>query len=124
MTSNWLSLPLIFIGSLGCCPSSAPHCPYGIVLTVSAPDGGPLSGVQATLSGVAFSCASTATGASCEGSGPAPGPLQVMAPGFKSVDLNATVTTTPAPSCGCPGFKLDPSNVTLESIPTVDGGAG
>jgi hypothetical protein len=127
----WL-LPvlLFFIGSIACdsCPNP-PSCPVSrFVLTVSTPDGGAVSDVQATLSGVALSCVSTAQGASCIGSGQA-GPLEVTAPGFQPIDLTATVTTTPAPSCGCPGLKLAPSNVTLSLAPdsgvdaTTDGPA-
>jgi hypothetical protein len=140
MTGTWL-LPvlLVLIGSIGCDPATgvaggqciAASCPaIPVLLTVSIPDGGAATGVQATLSGVTTSCAPTVTGAECRIYGQAPelGPLEVTAAGFQTVEVNATVTTTPARGCGCPGLKLEPSSVTLSLAPdsgvdaTTEGG--
>jgi hypothetical protein len=124
MIGSWLLLvSLAFVGSIGCgeCSGPPPECPYYVVLTVSIPGGGAISGVQATISGAALSCGPTATGASCLGSPALPGQLQVTAPGFQPVEVNATGMMTPASSCGCPGFTLKPSNVTLSAVIT-DGG--
>lgn len=103
-------------GSPTACRGPVLECPFYVVLAVSAPDGGAITGVQATLSGVALGCEATATGAGCLGSG-TPGPLKVTAPGFQPIDVNATVTTTPAPPCGCPRSMLEPSSVTLSPQP-------
>jgi len=124
MTGMWL-LPVLLV-LIGCggpapCPGPLPECPYYVTLTVSTPDGGAARGVQATISGAALSCTPTATGASCSGSPVLPGPLQVTAPGFQPIDVNAIGMTTPAPRCGCGGFTLEPSNVTLSMV-MRDGG--
>jgi hypothetical protein len=127
MTGSWLLLvSLAFVTSIGCgkdsCSGPHPSCPYYVGFTVSIPDGGAASGVQATISGGgSFSCGPTATGASCFGNPVLPGQLQVTAPGFQTIDVSATLTITPASPCSCQGLTLEPSNVTLRVV-MPDGG--
>jgi hypothetical protein len=93
------------------CTGPTPQCPYYVTLTVAAPDGGALTGVEASVSGSPLMCVSAPPGALCNGGGN--GSLHVEAPGFQPVDVTSTVTETPAPACGCPGFTREPSTVTL-----------
>jgi hypothetical protein len=101
----------LFLVSCDLCPSPPLECPFDVTLTVATPSGGTLTGVEATVSGSPLTCDSTPTGATCVGGGD--GQLHVEAPGFQPIDVDSTVTRTPAPACGCPGFTRDPSNVTL-----------
>ena len=104
------------VGLASCddCPGPVPQCPAAeLDFTVTTSDGQSLSGVEATLSGAPFDCRPTPTGAYCSRLGAAPGLLHVTAPGFQPVDVDATVTTTSAPHCGCPGATLTPSTVSL-----------
>ena len=112
------------------CGSRCPNlsCPRSDVqLTVTDPNGHAVSHVEVTSSNVSLSCTATATGTVCDfiGAGPlhvGTGPLHIEAPGFQTVDLNATVTETqPDSACpSCPEDTLNPSHVTLQPS---DGGA-
>jgi hypothetical protein len=130
---TWLIALLALVSSysaLGCdngCPRSCPAAVLGLGIVVYAGvDGGagPISGVEASLTGPA-----TIT-LSCEPSGngnpaamvcfwPLGGPfiegtysLVVTAPGFRSRELSATFSL--ANGRCCPGAKLEPSTVTLD----------
>jgi len=108
----------------------------GIVFTVQAsPDGGPVDGVQASVTNETtgttgtMTCqvdefyedtfCSSFTGPVLDGSYT----LQVTAPGYQPAEVPATITVIPGdPSadCGCGGATLSPSRVTLTRAP--DGG--
>jgi hypothetical protein len=105
------------------CESACPSPLLGIQLAVMSSAGpGEVSGVQATLAGpvtVHLSCSSFAQTTSCFPT--AGGPegsyvLQVTAPGFAPVAVDATVMFTPAQGCGCGFATLEPSLVTLNPL--------
>ncbi len=114
----WLGILCIACGSCNGCPEL--ECPYAVSLSVSTATGGELTGLTATVSGQPLSCRATRWGATCDGGGD--GRLHLEAPGFQPVDVDSTVTETPASRCGCPDFTREPSTVVLE--PALSGGAG
>lgn len=97
------------------CSGHPAPCPASeSALTVTDTAGQAVSDVEATLSGVALSCASSANGTVCFSRGGASGPLHVEAPGFQPVDVNATVSETAGSACGCASATLTPAHVTLQ----------
>jgi hypothetical protein len=97
---------------LGSCGDDCnPKCPYYVILTVETSNGSAPQ-VSASVAGSPLTCSPSPTGAYCSGGGD--GRLHVEAPGFQPIDIDSTVTETPAPGgCGCPGFTRVPSTVTL-----------
>lgn len=99
------------------------ECPAAFVsVVVLEPDGGQVDGVAGMLSGpttVALTCTPTNGGIDCvspsgfETVGTYT--LTITAPGFREVDMTATVTVTHgSPSCACSFATLKPSTLTLE----------
>lgn len=100
------------------CPHSCPAAYILIGLDVTADDGDPISGVEATFSGPAtgtMSCDTGQTTTVCPWPAMAVSAgtysLHVTAPGFQAKDLSAEVSITN--DCGCDLPSLVPSTVSL-----------
>jgi len=125
----WLGVGLpVVLAALSGCGSDAcvePECPVSTLeLKVLAPDGSPLNGVQASLSGnnsVALTCTSDSGGATCTVNGgfdrSAQYSLHVTADGFEPLDKNVSIESSPPADCSCPATVLNPANVTLTRAP-------
>lgn len=107
----------------GACYILCPAAYLGLVLDVTtATSAAIVSDVEATFSGPTtgtMSCVPYQTVTACTWpSGPVTEgeySILVTAPGFRSLSVNATVTTTTGSACGCPWASLVPSTVSLDS---------
>jgi hypothetical protein len=114
--------------ALGCaddvadsCPSADPT-PFGdIELKVTGADGGPVDGVQASLSAESFNlpmhCNSNATATYCSptgGGSPGSYLLEIKAPGFEDLTVDAVVVFKDI-KCG-ETASMTPSAVTLTPV--------
>ena len=144
-----IAFGVALLGQASCqsAPCENPSCPAtyeDISLGITAPDGGTVNDVQATLSGfgvyVTLTCATAKTGeytppiattctwpeggqcadagTSCMWVPPAPGSyaLRLTAPGFETASVSATIANNPAPACGCGSTTLQPATVTLQPM--------
>ena len=119
-----VSLAFALAGEISCtpCPVGCPSVEADISFAVTdATDGGPVNGVQATLSGpttVTMTCQVAGKVTIC--SWPyvpvtvGNYSLDVSAPGFQPVTVQASVKVTkPDPSCACQQGTLKPLALTL-----------
>ena len=137
--ATWCALLGLAVAAAGGCSSSAPCCPAtygGTALNVVAVPDGPVAGVTVGFSGDAGNAAVTCQVDQsdevtyCTWSNPGPEDpasyscsLTVSAPGFRSVQVPATIIFTAYTSgsdCDCHFASLNPSTVALE--PASDGG--
>jgi hypothetical protein len=101
------------------CPFSCPAPFFGLQLLVTTSGGHPVPDVQATLSGPAtikMSCSAEADGSVCspqQGGPEGSYSLEVLAPQFQTVTVDATVSYASTPGCGCRGATIEPSTVIL-----------